>query len=186
MTYKPSLPVLVQEALELAHRKNFQNSCIHEVGQLLRLLVAGTNPGLIAEIGTGCGVSSAWMLCGLQPNQGFVSIENNLSYHQAVSKLFVSQPRATFLCGDWSDLLVYQPFQFVFVDVGDTKDNGVDRIVEATTRGGIIVLDDFTPLHLREDKHDVRREKWLNDSRLLSTEVLTTPTTSALLAVRRA
>jgi predicted O-methyltransferase YrrM len=177
-------PLLVEKALELAHNKKFQNSCIGEVGQLLRLLVAGAKPGIIAEIGTGCGVSSAWMLNGLQTHHQFVSVENDLALYQAVSELFASESRATFIVGDWRELLKYQPFQLVFVDVGNAKDDGSDAVVEATAVGGLIILDDFTPLHLREEKTDERRERWFNNSSLVVTEVLTTLETSALLATR--
>lgn len=178
-------PPLVQKALELAEAFGFENSCRSEVGQLLRLFVAQAKPGTVAEIGTGCGVSSAWMLSSLQQNQAFVSVERDPSLHEAVSELFALQPRVTFLLGDWRDILKHQPFQFVFVDVADAKDNGVDIIIEATALGGLIVLDDFTPLQLREIKSDAGREQWLEHPKLFSTEILTTPTASALLAVRR-
>jgi predicted O-methyltransferase YrrM len=180
-----STPQLVKKALELARNKNFQNSCIPEVGQLLRLFVASAKPGIIAEIGTGCGVSSAWMLAGLQPYQHFFSVEKDVTLHQAVSELFAAETRANFILGDWSQLVKFQPFQLVFVDVGTAKDAGSDAVIEATATSGVIVLDDFTPLHLRKEKTDERRERWLNNSRLVATEVLTTPVTSALLAVKK-
>ncbi len=179
-----SLPPFVKKTLALAHQKNFHSSCIPKVGQLLQVLVASAKPGLIAEIGTGCGVSSAWMINGLRPDQRFVSLELDQPLHQAVSELFVNETRATFLQGDWRDLLKHEPFQLVFVDVGNAKDDGSDMITESTAIGGLIVLDDFTPLHLREEKTDERRERWLNNTRLVATEILTTPKTSALLATR--
>jgi predicted O-methyltransferase YrrM len=175
---------LVQEALELAKLVEFENSCIPEVGQLLCLLVAQAKAGVIAEIGTGCGVSSAWILSNLQPHQQFVSVEDNTALHQAVLELFGNEPRASFLSGNWRNILEHQPFQFAFVDVGDAKDKGVNEIVEATAIGGLIVLDDFTPLPLRENKADARRKSWLEHPKLIATEILTTPTTSALLAVK--
>jgi predicted O-methyltransferase YrrM len=162
-----STPPLVEKALELARNKNFQNSCIAEVGQLLRLLVAGTKPGIIAEIGTGCAVSSAWMLDGLQPHHKFVSVEKDVALHQAVSKLFAGEARATFLLGDWRELLNLQPFQLVFVDVGQAKDDGSNAVIEATAVGGLIILDDFTPLYLRKEKTDERRERWFSNRQLI-------------------
>jgi predicted O-methyltransferase YrrM len=177
-------PPLVGKALELACKKNFQNSCIPEVGQLLRVLVAGAKPGVIAEIGTGCGVSSAWMLNGLQPYHQFVSVEKDSGLHQAVLELFVSEARANFILGDWRELLKQQPFQLVFVDVGNAKDDGSNAVIEATAIGGLIILDDFTPLHLRKEQTDERREQWFSNRQLIVTEILTTLEASALLAVR--
>lgn len=179
-----STPLLVEKALELAHKKSFQKSCIPEVGQLLRLLIAGARPGSVAEIGTGCGVSSAWMLAGLQSYHQFISVEKDRALYQGVSELFANQARATLILGDWREILNHQPFQFIFVDVGEAKDAGADAVIGAIALGGLILLDDFTPLHLRADKTDTRRETWLKDSRLIATEILTTPTTAAILAVK--
>jgi predicted O-methyltransferase YrrM len=174
----------LQKALDLAQANHFESSCIPEVGQLLHLLVAQAKPGVIAEIGTGYGVGSAWMLNGLRENQQLFSVELDKLLHQEVSKIFASESRITLLQGDWRDILCYKPFQLVFVDIGVAKDEGHQDVIEATAVGGLIVLDDFTPLHLRENKRDTRRERWLTDPRLITTEILTTATTSALLAVR--
>ncbi|MGL4612170.1 MAG: O-methyltransferase [Trueperaceae bacterium] len=178
------IPSLVEKALELAEQNNFQNSCLPEVGQLLRLLVASAKPGKIAELGTGCGVSSAWIVSGLQPEHHLLSVDNNALLHEAVTQLFVGETRATFLLGDWHSVLGQGPFQFIFIDIAEAKDDSFNTVIDAVVSGGFILLDDFTPLHLREEKTDARREQWLNDPRLVAVELLTTPTSSVILATK--
>ncbi len=182
------VPELVKRTLELAEQLGFKNACLPEVGRLLRLLVAQAGSGTIGEIGTGCGVGAAWMLAGLRADQQFVSIDHDPQYQRSVSQLCAS-PNARFLLGDWRNLLQHAPFQLLFADAGEAKDAGADEVVQAMAPGGLIVLDDFTPEALRLESYgmpDTRREFWLNDSRLVATEILTTPRTSAILAVRTA
>lgn len=182
------LPEGVVRALELATRLGVQNSCIPDVGRLLRVLVAGTGAGTVAELGTGCGVGAAWMLSGLKEDQRFLSVEADLTRHQAVTVLFAGVPNARFVRGDWRDILSDAPFRLVFVDVGEAKDEGAEEVVQALAVGGMALLDDFTPVEHWppewRDKPDARRAFWLNHPRLFATEVRTTARTAAILAVR--
>lgn len=183
-----SVPDNVQRALELSRTHGFDNSCTPEVGSLLQLFVAAAGPGMVAELGTGCGVGSAWLLSGLREGQTFVSVESGQAHHQAVSEWFGDIPNATFLCGDWREALPYSPFQIVFVDVGEAKDAGAEAVVQALAIGGVAVLDDFTPeTHWPPEwrgKPDTRRDFWLRHPDLVATEILTTSETAAIVAVR--
>lgn len=54
-------PQLVERAFRLADHLGFTRSCLDEVGAVLHVLAGATPSGSIADIGTGCGVSAAWM-----------------------------------------------------------------------------------------------------------------------------
>ena len=183
-----NVPSNVLGALELSRAHGFSNSCTPEVGRLLQVLVAAAGPGTVAELGTGCGVGSAWLLSGRRDGQTFVSVELNKAYHQAVVELFGDDPNAHFLHGDWHGTLSYGPFQFVFVDVGEAKDAGAEAVVQALAMGGVALLDDFTPeTHWPPEwrgKPDTRRSFWLCHPDMLATEISTTPETAAIVAVR--
>ena len=169
------MPADVKAATGLAERLEFTNSCSPEVGRLLTVLVAQAGPGKILELGTGCAVASAWMLAGLRPNQHFITVDNNPALHAQVSNLFASS-KAEFVLGDWRSVLSQAPFAFAFVDIAQAKDDG-EAVTEALIPGGLIMLDDFTPLELRlakGHKSDKRREFWLEHPELYSVELLTT------------
>jgi hypothetical protein len=53
------LPPLVTQAVRLARREGFENSCRPEHGRLLLALAGGAE--VIGETGTGCGVGLAWL-----------------------------------------------------------------------------------------------------------------------------
>lgn len=80
------------------------------------------------------------------------------------------------------------PFRFVSVDAKPAKLAGVDRIVNATEVGGLICLDDFTPLEFwPEDwkgKPDRVREAWLHHQKLAAVGLRTSLKASVLLARR--
>ncbi|MGI2909707.1 hypothetical protein [Tolypothrix sp. VBCCA 56010] len=60
--------------------------------------------------------------------------------------------------------------------------------MQALRPGGIIVLDDLTPLSLQtpeqRDQPDPVREFWLNDKRVFATEVMVNPTSAVIVATR--
>lgn len=60
------VPEVVQRALDASRKEGFDKSCTPPVGRLLELFAAAAGPGTVAELGTGCGVGSAWLLSGLR------------------------------------------------------------------------------------------------------------------------
>ena len=180
-------PPEVLRALSFAEDSGFTNSCTPEVGRLLRVLTAAAGPGVIAELGTGCGVGAAWLLSGLRDDQTFISVDADEARQAQVERL-LERKNARFLAGDWRGALHEGPFSLVFADVSEAKDEGHGEVVAATAPGGLIVLDDFTPeKHWPEawrGKPDRRRERWFGDTRLLTTEILVTERAAVLLAVK--
>ena len=61
MSAPPELPPLVSAALSLSGRRGFVSSTRNETGRLLASLAA-SKTGLLGELGTGCGVGSAFAL----------------------------------------------------------------------------------------------------------------------------
>ena len=87
--------------------------------------------------------------------------------------------------GDWRELLPPEaPFDLVFYDATKQlrpREDG-ELVAGLLAPGGIAVLDDLTPGFAEPDPV---REFWLSRPDLAVTEVLTTPESAAILAVRR-
>ena len=66
----------------------FERSSIPEIGRLLTVLVAARPRGRFAEIGTGCGVGSAWVADALGPEASLVTVELDDDRAAAVARLF--------------------------------------------------------------------------------------------------
>ncbi len=178
-------PPLVQRALVLAEEQRFERSCIAEVGQLLHVLASLRGCRRVAEIGTGCGVGTAWLASSLPPGVPLFTVELDDERAAAVAELFQDDGDVHVLAGDWRELLPPQaPFDLVFFDAAKQlrpREDG-ELVVGLLAPGGLALLDDLTPARPAPDPI---REFWLGHPQLAAVELLTTPTTAAILAARR-
>ena len=179
------VPPLVEKALALTERLGFEKSCRPEVGRLLHLLAASRGRGRVAEIGTGTGVGSAWIVSALPPQVPFFTSEIDEDLAASALELFASDENVHVLAGDWRKLLPPEaPFDLVFYDAAKQlrpREDG-ELVLGLLAPGGIAVLDDLTPGFAGPDPV---RDFWLGHPDLAATEVLTTPESAAILAVRR-
>ena len=191
------VPQLVHRAEALATAMRFERSSIREVGRLLALLAAARPRGRFAEIGTGTGVGSAWIASAMDPEALLVTVELDDERAAAAAGLFADHPGVRVLHGDWHELLPAEaPFGLLFFDGGGWKRSPPaqmraesERALELVASGGVVVLDNLTPEHLwpadAPTWPDALRERWLGGDDLVSTELLTTPESSAIVAVKR-
>ncbi|MFL6077887.1 MAG: O-methyltransferase [Mycobacteriales bacterium] len=145
---RADLPPRVAEAVAAATGAGFGYSCLPEQGELLRLLAAGVGPGAIGETGTGCGVGLAWLACGARPEARLVSVERDAGRARIAAGLFGADPRVTVRTGDWSELRADGPFDLLVLDGGGQGkgDEPPLRPEEWLRPGGLLVIDDFTPM----------------------------------------
>ena len=175
----------------------FERSSIPEVGRLLAALAASLPNGRLAEIGTGTGVGAAWVVSAMGPDASFVTVEADDDRAAACARLFEGHPNVRVLHGDWHQVMPEEaPFDLLFFDGGGYKRSPPpqmraesEQAIELVAAGGIVVMDNLTPEHLwppgSPDWPDALRRYWLGSETLVATEVLTTPDSSAILAVRR-
>ncbi|MCL6596577.1 MAG: class I SAM-dependent methyltransferase [Firmicutes bacterium] len=184
-----AIPPLVRQALAVAEKLSFPDSSTMETGRLLHVLASQVRTGRIGEIGTGCGVGAAWIVTAIPHEVSFYTVEVDETRARAVADLFGSYANVRVVHGDWHELLAHGPFHLLFADGGKAKETGAEEIVTALAPGGMLVIDDLTPLDLwppeRRGRPDRTRDFWLNDDRVAATEVLESPGRSVILAVRR-
>jgi predicted O-methyltransferase YrrM len=175
----------------------FERSSIPEVGRILGVLAASRPQGRLAEIGTGTGVGSAWVVSSMGPEASFVTVEADDDRAAASARLFADYPRVRVLHGDWHEVLPSEaPFDLLFFDGGGWKRSPPaqmraesERALELVAVGGVVVMDNLTPEHLWPADGptwpDALREFWLGSDALAATEIQTTPDSSVILAVKR-
>jgi predicted O-methyltransferase YrrM len=179
-----AVPPLVQRALELERELGFEGSSIREVGRLLHVLAGQRGRARVGEIGTGTGVGAAWIVSALPPAVPFVTVELDAARAAASARLFAKDEHVKVLHGDWHELLPPEaPFDLLFYDGGGKQCPIVDgeQAVGLLAPGGTVLLDDLTP---GRPGPDPVREFWLEHPQLAATELLTTPKTAAILAIR--
>ena len=179
------VPPLVEKALALTERLGFERSCRPEVGRLLHVLAASRGRERVAELGTGTCVGAAWIVSALPPQTPFFTTEIDGPRAAAARELFTADENVHVLEGDWRELLPPEsPFDLVFYDAMKQlrpQEDG-ELVVGLLAPGGIAVLDDLTPGFAGPDPV---RKFWLSRPDLAVTELLTTPASAAILAVRR-
>ena len=182
------LPALVVQAQSIAHSVGFHESCIDEVGWLLHILARQVQSGRIGEIGTGCGVGTAWMASALRPGVELYTIEIDPYRAEVARSLFRHINGVHVLNDDWHRLLGYAPFQLFFADGGKAKEREPETVLAAVAVGGLVVLDDLTPPELWppewRGRVDPVRESWLKHDLVVATELQVTPEHCVILATR--
>lgn len=200
------LPDIVRKANALAAELDFPlmpdgrpvghqgppSACIPQVGRLLRVLASGKPGGRIGEQGTGAGIGTAWLASGLYSDASLISVEIDPTRASAVAKLFVDYPNVEIRLGDWHTMMSpNEPYDLLFMDAMPRKDLAPekwDSVVELVKIGGQIVMDDLTPIEQWPPEWDgiidLKRDFAFAHSRVLGSEIRTTPTTSALIVTR--
>ncbi|MFQ6854494.1 class I SAM-dependent methyltransferase [Streptomyces sp. 35M1] len=183
-----AVPPRVVAAERVASEAGFKKSCVPEVGRLLALAAASKPCGVVAESGTGSGVGTAWLHSGLGAGARLVTVERDEELARRAAGVFADDDRVSVLTGDWRLLEQHASFDVFFCDGGGKRDDP-EKVVELLAPGGLLLLDDFTPSpHWPprfEGEVDELRLFYLTHPALDATEVLTTPTSSVVVAARR-
>ena len=154
-------------------------SSILEVRQLLSVLAVGRR---VAEAGTAFGQGAEAMA---RTARSLVTVELDPERAAIAAPRLKPHANVTLLVGDWRELLPpLGPFGLFFLDSGGFKHaprESEDVVLGLLEPSGLLVLDDITP---DWPGFDPVRE-WAHDHPFLqAAEVLTTPTTSALVVAR--
>ena len=154
-------------------------SSIPEVQQLLSVLAAGRR---VAEAGTAFGEGAEAMA---RTARNVVTVELDPERAALAAERLAPYENVELLVGDWQEVLPPRgPFGLVFLDGGGFKhapDEGGDLVFHLLEPGGLLVMDDLTP---DWPGFDPVRAWAHGHSGLKAVEVLTTPTSSALLIAR--
>jgi predicted O-methyltransferase YrrM len=150
-------------------------SSIPAVQALLRVLATGRD---VAEVGTAFGEGAAAIA---ETARSVVTVERDPERAAVARERLAGLEHVEALEGEAYELLRGRgPFGLVFADGGVYE---WEQIIELLEPGGVLVKDDLTPGRAIEG--DPVREFLLRDPRLAAVEILTTPWSAAIVAVRR-
>jgi predicted O-methyltransferase YrrM len=176
----------VKRALNLAEQMGSRYVCSTEAGRLLQLLASQFDSGVVGELGAGCGVTAAWMISALSPGTSFFTVEEDAVSAAAVRILFDSMLNVRIVHGDWREFLRNWRFGLLHAGPASAREKDPEILVGSLRRGGLLVMDGITPIdHIpleMRDRPDPIREFWLNDARLIATELLVSSNEAVILA----
>lgn len=129
---------------------------------LLKTLAATKPSGKFLELGTGTGLSTAWILDGMDTNSSLISIDNDSSLLDIAHKHLGNDTRLGLKCIDgevWVNENLGQKFDYIFADTWHGKYLMLDEVLEMLNIGGLYIIDDMLP---QENWPEGHAEKALN------------------------
>lgn len=115
---------------------------------LLKTLAASKPNGRFLELGTGTGLSTAWILDGMDENSTLTSIDYDSSLLEIAQKHLGSDTRLSLKCIDgeaWVNQNIGQKFDYIFADTWHGKYLMLDEVLEMLNIGGLYIIDDMLP-----------------------------------------
>ncbi|GAB3019852.1 hypothetical protein GCM10027284_43870 [Cyclobacterium sediminis] len=118
------------------------------IGSLLKTLISSRINANILEIGTGAGLSLAWMVDGLCENSQLTTIDNDPQLTNIAKEFFEENPKLSIVCEDgekWIENYEGPLFDLIFADAWPGKYSHIDETLAMVKPGGFYVIDDMNP-----------------------------------------
>src|SRR5262245_45396018 len=159
------LPERLPQILSETARLNFTMASDLLTGCLLRTLAASKPAGKFLELGTGTGVSTAWMLDGMDEKSRLISIEIDEVNLEVAKEILGADPRVFFVHadgGEWLSRAETDQFDLIFADSWPGKYTHLDEALRSLKRGGLYVIDDMLPQPNWPDGHAQRVDELIS------------------------
>ncbi|MEL6256139.1 MAG: class I SAM-dependent methyltransferase [Bacteroidota bacterium] len=131
------------------------------IGTLLKSLIASKTQANVLELGTGIGLSLAWMIEGLESSSKLISIDNDPALIEIALEYFGKDARVQILCEDgslWIRNYQGEKFDLVFADAWPGKYSELEEILALIKPGGFYIIDDMNPQPNWPDGHQEKAE----------------------------
>jgi predicted O-methyltransferase YrrM len=151
--HKPEALAAIQARTEAL---KFGMASEERTGALLQLLAASKPSGRFLEIGTGTGLSTTWLLSGMDAASTLVSIDPDEDVQAVACETLGKDPRLKLMACDAAGFLWRQPkksFDLVFADAIPGKYEALDEALAIVKVGGYYVVDDMLPQPNWPDGH---------------------------------
>jgi predicted O-methyltransferase YrrM len=115
---------------------------------LLRTLAATKPAGKFLELGTGTGLSTAWILDGMDKASSLISIDNEAKFLEIAQRYLGQDERLQLMLtdgGEWVDNNQHQKFDYIFADTWHGKYLLLDEVLSMLHKGGLYLIDDMLP-----------------------------------------
>ncbi len=115
---------------------------------LLRSLAASKPAGKFLELGTGTGLSTSWILDGMDENSTITSFDHDETLLQIAGKYLGKDIRLNLVHSDgeqWIQSNKEQKFDYVFADTWHGKYLMLEEVLDMVNTGGFYIVDDMLP-----------------------------------------
>lgn len=127
-----------------------------ETCRLLRTLATSKPRGRFLELGTGTGLSTSWILDGMDQRSTLISVDNAPAF-LAIARQHLSDDRRLALVesdgGEWIERHKTEKFDYIFADTWHGKYLMLEEALDMLAPGGLYILDDMLPQENWPDGH---------------------------------
>lgn len=129
---------------------------------LLSTLAASKPNGKFLELGTGTGLSTAWILEGMDADSTLISVDNDVNVQQIAHQYLGKDKRLNLICSDgetWIRANNQLKFDYIFADTWAGKYNTLEETLAMLNIGGLYIIDDMLPQENWPDGHEEKASK---------------------------
>ncbi len=115
---------------------------------LLRTLAASKPSGKFLELGTGTGLSTSWILDGMDKDSTLTSIDNAEEFLNIAKKFLEKDDRLELVLTDGADWVVQnknEKYDYIFADTWHGKYLLLDEVLNMLNKGALYIIDDMLP-----------------------------------------
>lgn len=115
---------------------------------LLRTLAGAKPSGKFLELGTGTGLSTAWILDGMDASSSLTSIDHDAQYLEIAQRYLGGDKRLNLVHtdgGEWVERNRHQKYDYIFADTWHGKYLLLDEVLTMLNKGGFYIIDDMLP-----------------------------------------
>jgi predicted O-methyltransferase YrrM len=161
-----SYPTAYIDILKATEDSGFTMASDPLTGSLLRTLAASKAGGKFLELGTGTGLSTSWILDGMDEHSTLTSIDFDVEVINIARSFLGDDPRLDLQLQDgsvWVHSNSHQQYDYIFADTWHGKYLLLQEVLNMLLPGGIYIIDDMLPQPNWPEGHDEKAEKLMHE-----------------------
>ncbi|MCX2431457.1 O-methyltransferase [Pedobacter sp. GR22-10] len=159
-------PNTYQQILRATKASGFDMASDVLTCSLLRTLASSKPGSTFLELGTGTGLSTSWILDGMNASSTLTSIDNDEKFLSIAKDFLGNDTRANIILtdgGDWIKKNKHKKFNYIFADTWNGKYLLLDEVIAMLNPGGLYIIDDMLPQLNWPDGHQEKAIKLIAD-----------------------
>ena len=141
-------PEILDAIVEDTRALGFTMASEPMTGAFLKTLAASKPAGRFLELGTGTGISAAWLLAGMDRESRLLTIDNDADAQRIAQAHLGGDARIEIILadgGEWLGRIRDESFDLIFADAWPGKFEHLEAALGLLRSGGIYVIDDLLP-----------------------------------------
>ena len=154
-------PKYFQEIMEATKNIGFEQLSDNQLGSFLSTLITSKPNSKILELGTGSGLSTVWILNGMDKNSTLQTVDNDEQLVNIAKQYLSNDKRVEFFLENGEDLILRtkpNSIDFIFADTWPGKYNHLEETLNLLKSGGIYLVDDMLPQENWPEGHNIKAD----------------------------